>query len=197
MKEKRVRYQLFLPEELSHRFEALAAKPGASKSAILTDALTAWLNRQAASELENRFSQRLDRMSMALGRIERDGHVLLESLALFVRYELMVQAPLPDADEAARAVGLTFAQTLRLVVLPQAFRAVLQPVASALIAMIKNSAIAVGVGVTEMGFMMKKLNNDYPASIYEIFVFFALAYMFLVAIVAVTTAVFERKVRVA
>lgn len=99
--------------------------------------------------------------------------------------------------EAARAVGLTFAQTLRLVVLPQAFRAVLQPVASALIAMIKNSAIAVGVGVTEMGFMMKKLNNDYPASIYEIFVFFALAYMFLVAIVAVTTAVFERKVRVA
>lgn len=105
MKPGRVRYQLFLPEELSHRFEALAAKPGASKSAILADALTAWLNRQAASELENRFSQRLDRMSMALGRIERDGHVLLESLALFVRYELMVQAPLPDADEAARAVG--------------------------------------------------------------------------------------------
>jgi hypothetical protein len=105
MKQKRVRYQLFLPEDLSHRFESLAAKPGASKSAILTDALTAWLARQAASELENRFSARLDRMSMALGRIERDGHVLLESLALFVRYELMVQAPLPDADEAARAVG--------------------------------------------------------------------------------------------
>jgi len=104
-KPKRVRYQLFLPEDLSHRFEALAAKPGASKSAILTDALTAWLNRQAVSELENRFSQRLDRMSMALGRIERDGHILLESLALFVRYELMVQAPLPEADEAARAIG--------------------------------------------------------------------------------------------
>lgn len=105
MKPKRVRYQLFLPEELSHRLETLAAKPGASKSSILTDALTAWLNRQAAGELENRFSQRLDRMSLALGRIERDGHVLLESLALFVRYELMVQAPLAEADEAARAVG--------------------------------------------------------------------------------------------
>lgn len=105
MKPGRVRYQLFLPEELSHRFEALAAKPGASKSAILTDALSAWLNRQAVSELENRFSQRLDRMSLALGRIERDGHVLLESLALFVRYELMVQAPLAEADDAARAIG--------------------------------------------------------------------------------------------
>lgn len=101
----RVRYQLFLPEDLSQRLESLAAKPGASKSSILTDALTAWLNRQAASELEAKFAQRLDRMSMAMGRIERDGHILLESLALFIRYELMVQAPLPEGDEAARAIG--------------------------------------------------------------------------------------------
>lgn len=105
MRATRVRYQLFLPEELSVRLETLASKPGASKSGILTDALTAWLNRQAASELENRFGHRLDRMSMALGRIERDGHILLESLALFIRYELMVQAPLPESDDAARAVG--------------------------------------------------------------------------------------------
>src|SRR5690606_3158837 len=105
MKAKRIRYQLFLPEDLSRRLEALAAGPGATKSSVLVDALTAWLNRHAASELESRFAQRLDRMSMALGRIERDGHVLLESLALFVRHELMVPAPLPDGDEAARAVG--------------------------------------------------------------------------------------------
>src|SRR3546814_4407535 len=86
----RIRHQLFLGEDLSARLEALAAKPGASKSAILADALTAWLNRQAASELENKFGQRLDRLSMALGRVERDGHVLLESLALFIRYELKI-----------------------------------------------------------------------------------------------------------
>jgi predicted transcriptional regulator len=101
----RIRHQLFLGEDLSARLEALAAKPGASKSAILADALTAWLNRQAASELENKFGQRLDRLSMALGRVERDGHVLLESLALFIRYELMVQAPLAEGDDVARAVG--------------------------------------------------------------------------------------------
>jgi adenosyl cobinamide kinase/adenosyl cobinamide phosphate guanylyltransferase len=104
-RKNQVRYQLFLPQELSQRFEALAARPGATKSAILVDALTSWLNRHAASELENKFGARLDRMSMALGRIERDGHVLLESLALFIRYELMVQASLPDGDEAMRAVG--------------------------------------------------------------------------------------------
>ncbi|WP_068084070.1 CopG family transcriptional regulator [Novosphingobium rosa] len=105
MKAQRVRYQLFLPLDLSDRFEALAARAGASKSGILTDALTAWLNRQAASDLEHRFAQRLDRMSLALGRVERDGHILLESLALFIRYQLMVQAPLAEADDVARAVG--------------------------------------------------------------------------------------------
>lgn len=105
MRARRIRHQLFLPEDLSERLEALAARPGASKSSILADALTAWLNRRGASELEDRFSQRLDRLSMALGRVERDGHVLLESLALFIRYELMINAPLPEGDQAARAVG--------------------------------------------------------------------------------------------
>ena len=104
--------------------------------------------------------------------------------------------PLGQA-EAARAIGLTFSQNLRLVVLPQAFRAVVQPVASALIAMIKNSAIAVGVGVTEAGFMMKKLTNDYSSSLWEIFIAFALAYMFLVGIVAVVAGALERKFKVA
>ena len=101
----RIRHQLFLTKELSERLEALASKPGATKSAILVDALTAWLNRRAASELEDKFGARLDRMTNAIGRIERDGHVLLETLALFVLIELTVNAPLPKGDDAARAVG--------------------------------------------------------------------------------------------
>ena len=101
----RIRHQLFLPKDLSERLEVLAAKPGATKSAILVDALTAWLNRRAASELEDKFGIRLDRMTNAIGRIERDGHVLLETLALFVLIELTVNAPLPKGDDSARAVG--------------------------------------------------------------------------------------------
>ena len=102
---ERIRHQLFLTKELSERLEVLASKPGATKSAILVDALTAWLNRRAASELEDKFGLRLDRMTSALGRIERDGHILLETLALFVLIELTVNAPLPKGDDAARAVG--------------------------------------------------------------------------------------------
>jgi len=80
---EKIRHQLFLPKPISDRLEALAAKPGASKSAILTDAVTAWLNRRGASELEDRFGIRLDRLTAAIGRLERDGHIQLETLALF------------------------------------------------------------------------------------------------------------------
>lgn len=102
---ERVRHQLFLPKATSDRLEMLAAAPGATKSAILADAVTAWLNRRGASELEDRFALRLDRMSNALGRIERDGHVVLETLALFIRFELAIQAPLAENDTAGRALA--------------------------------------------------------------------------------------------
>lgn len=102
---EKVRHQLFLPRQVSDRLEALAAKPGASKSAILADAVTAWLDRRGRSELEDRFGLRLDRHTAALGRIERDGHVLLETLALFVRYELAIHAPLAENDAAGRAMA--------------------------------------------------------------------------------------------
>lgn len=101
----RIRHQLFLSPALSERLEALAAKPGASKSAILADAIEAWLNRRGTSELEDRFGLRLDRMTTALGRIERDGHVLIETLALFVRFELAINAPLAADDHAGRAIA--------------------------------------------------------------------------------------------
>jgi hypothetical protein len=100
-----VRYQLFLPRAVSERLESLAAKPGATKSSLLAEAVTAWLDRHGRNELDERFGLRLDRISNQLGRIERDGHVTIESLALFIRYMLTVNAPLPDEDEAARAVG--------------------------------------------------------------------------------------------
>ena len=105
MTRSKVRHQLFLDADLSEKLEALASKPGASKSAILADAVAAWLNRRGSHELDDRFGLRLNRISAQLNRIERDGQVLLESLALFVRYQLTVTAPLPEADQAARAVG--------------------------------------------------------------------------------------------
>src|SRR5690348_5676096 len=53
----------------------------------------------------------------------------------------MLTVPAGQA-EAARALGMTFGQNLRLVIMPQAFRAVLPPLTSVLIALLKNTAIA-------------------------------------------------------
>lgn len=100
-----VRHQLFLPRDVSDRFETLAAAPGATKSSILAAAVIAFLDRRGASELDERFGLRLDRISSQLARIERNGHVGIESLALFIRYMLTVNAPLPEEDEVARAIG--------------------------------------------------------------------------------------------
>ena len=100
-----VRHQLFLPRALSERLEALARGPGASKSRILAEAVMAFFDRKGDGALELRFMGRLDRLSNQLARIERNGQVELESLALFVRYMLTVNAPLPEGDKAAQAIG--------------------------------------------------------------------------------------------
>ena len=105
VKKIKCRHQLYLAEDVSAKLEQLAAKPGASKSAILADAIHAWLNRRGTQELDDRFGLRLDRISTQLGRIERDQQIVMESLALFVRYYLTTNAPLPEPDQAARAVG--------------------------------------------------------------------------------------------
>ena len=100
------RHHLYLDDELSERLDALAAKPGSSKSAIVADALRAYLARRGSKELDDLFKHRLDRMTTQLGRLERDVQILLETLALFIRYEFTVTAPLPASEEAAaRAVA--------------------------------------------------------------------------------------------
>ena len=100
-----VRHQVFIPRADSERLEALAREPGATKSKLLAIAWSAWLKRRGTDELEERFARRLDRISDQLARIERDGHVGIESLALFIRYMLTVNAPLPEGDVTAQAIG--------------------------------------------------------------------------------------------
>lgn len=53
----------------------------------------------------------------------------------------------PGQAEAARAIGLSFSQNLRFVVLPQALRTVVPPLGSVVIAMFKNSAVVGAFGV--------------------------------------------------
>ena len=101
----KMRYQLFLEPRLAKRLEELAAKPGVARSDILVAALDAWLTRQGSHELDERFGNRLDRMSLQIGRAGRDIQVLLESLSLFIHQQFCLNAQLPEPDAAARAIG--------------------------------------------------------------------------------------------
>lgn len=101
----KVRQNLYIDRALSDALEALAAGPGANKSRLVNDAIAAWLARRGTQQLDDLLKVRLDRMSRDIALVRRDLEVVLESLALFVRYQLLVTAPLPEADSAGLAIG--------------------------------------------------------------------------------------------
>ncbi|MCE7482318.1 MULTISPECIES: amino acid ABC transporter permease [Microbacterium] len=61
--------------------------------------------------------------------------------------------------EAARAIGLPFGQVMTLVVLPQAFRSVVPPMVSVFIALLKNTTVAAGFSVLELGAIRSYLSE--------------------------------------
>ncbi|GAA2756682.1 ABC transporter permease subunit [Actinopolymorpha rutila] len=95
--------------------------------------------------------------------------------------------------EASRAIGMTFGQSLRLIVLPQAFRAVVPPLASILIALTKNTAIAEVFGVTEASYQLDSLVRDFPTALWWLFAGIALGYMIIVFVIAGGASLLERR----
>jgi glutamate transport system permease protein len=61
--------------------------------------------------------------------------------------------------EAARALGLTFGQVMGSVVMPQAFRSVIPPMMSVFIALLKNTTVAAGFSVINLGSVRSYLSE--------------------------------------
>lgn len=97
--------------------------------------------------------------------------------------------------EAARAVGLTFVQTLALVVLPQAVRSVVAPLGSVLIALTKNSSIASLITVVELSEVADRLNNATARPI-PVFLGAATAYVVLTLPMGWAVGILERRTAV-
>lgn len=94
--------------------------------------------------------------------------------------------------EAARSLGMTFEQTLGAVVLPQAFRAVIPPIGSTLIALAKNSAIAGSFSVTELLGTYKPL-NEMGYSIVWSFVWIAVGYLLVTLTISALFTALEKR----
>lgn len=101
----KVRQNLYIDRELSDALDALVVRRGGNKSRVVNDALKSWLARRATKEVDDLLKVRLDRISREVAMGRRDIEVVLEALSLFVRYQLTVTAPLPEADAAALATG--------------------------------------------------------------------------------------------
>lgn len=102
----------------------------------------------------------------------------------------------PGQAEAARAVGLTFQQTLSAVVLPQALRTVVPPLGSVFIAMIKNSAIVGAFGVTGELFSVDAANTALGYSALSSLTGVAIAYLVITIPAGIALGVIERRIEV-
>lgn len=80
--------------------------------------------------------------------------------------------------EAARAIGLTFGQSMRYVLLPQAFRGSVAPLGSTLIALIKNTTVAAVIGVAEAANLMAVVIENETGAL-SVFAIFALGFVIL------------------
>ena len=97
--------------------------------------------------------------------------------------------------EASRALGFTLSQTLRLVVVPQAARAVVQPLGNVLIALLMNTALAATVGVVELTSAVNKVNLVQAEPI-PIFGAAGLVYMALALVIGLGAGRIEKRVAI-
>ena len=102
----RSRLNMFIEPAHAKRLDQLAVHKGVSKSAIVAAALSSFLSPDGGDQREAAMAKRLDRLSRQFDRLERDQNILIETVALYVRYFLTVSIPVPEGhQEAARAQG--------------------------------------------------------------------------------------------
>ncbi|MFB7906474.1 amino acid ABC transporter permease [Kitasatospora sp. NPDC056076] len=101
----------------------------------------------------------------------------------------------PGQGEAARSLGMSFGQTMGLVVLPQAYRSVVAPIGSVMIALAKNTAIAGSFSVTELLGTYRTI-NELGYSIVWTFVWIAVGYLIITLAVSAVFNLLERRVAV-
>lgn len=100
----RERLCLTLPSDLLGKLNDLATRRNLSRSAVVEAAVASFLSPDAQDMREAAFARRLDRLSRQSARLERDIRLTADTLALYIRYWLMVTPPIPTEDQAAAQI---------------------------------------------------------------------------------------------
>jgi len=105
MKTFKTRHQLFLPEHLSKRMEAMAKASNRARSVILVEALEAWFERRGAPNADEAILARLTRIERRFALFNYNLELLWEGVSRLIRHQLITAAGLPPPTDADRALG--------------------------------------------------------------------------------------------
>ncbi|MCW2359856.1 MULTISPECIES: ribbon-helix-helix domain-containing protein [Bradyrhizobium] len=101
---KKQRLSVYLEPDVMKALAAHAARRDQSRSLIAEAAIASFLSPDAAERQEAVTTKRLDQLDRRMTRMERDVGISVEMLAVFVRFWLTTNPPLPEpAQAAARA----------------------------------------------------------------------------------------------
>lgn len=106
MSELRIKHTFRLPPDLSAQLADYAARKRVTQALVVETALSSFLSGDSSEHLEAVLSRRLDRLTRQADRLAWHVELGNETLALFVRFWLVNNPPLPDAAlPAAQAMG--------------------------------------------------------------------------------------------
>lgn len=101
---KKQRLSVYLDPDVMKNLADYAARRDHSRSLIAEAAIASFLSPDAAERQEAATTKRLDQLDRRMTRMERDVGIAVETLAVFVRFWLTNNPPLPEpAQAAARA----------------------------------------------------------------------------------------------
>lgn len=122
-------------------------------------------------------------------------------VGLFMSARVAVQlgagiASLPRGQgQAATALGLTTVQTYRYVLLPMAFRIILPPLTSEFLNTIKNTAVAITIGLIELTGQARSM-QEFSFQVFEAFTAATVMYLLINLIVVTFMRLLERRVAI-
>ena len=105
-----------------------------------------------------------------------------------------IQAVAKGQVEAARSLGLTNSQALRLVVFPQALRIMIPPITSQYLNLAKNSSLAIAIGYPDLFSIAGTVFNQTGAAI-EIIVIMMLSYLSMSLFTSLLMNIYNKRIQ--
>ncbi|HQV01869.1 MULTISPECIES: CopG family transcriptional regulator [unclassified Novosphingobium] len=90
-----------LPPDLADRLADYARRKRVTQAQVVETALNSFLSPDGSERMEAAFSRRIEKVMRQLDKLDYRAELNSEALALFVRFWLTANPPLPDAARAA------------------------------------------------------------------------------------------------